>query len=50
MKEGIDFRIQHEFNGTDSSVRHGSGQKIQTDFEFYISQIAGLYEIMVLLL
>jgi hypothetical protein len=32
------------------SIRHGSGQKILIDFEFYISQIAGLDEIMVLLL
>ncbi len=30
--------------------RLGSGQKILTDFEFYISQTAGLDEIMVLLL
>ncbi len=35
---------------TASSGRVGSGQKILTDFEFYISQIAGLDEIMVLLL
>ncbi len=32
------------------SSRVGSGQKILTDFEFYISQIAGLDEIMILLL
>jgi hypothetical protein len=32
------------------SSRVESGQKILTDFEFYIRQIAGLYEIMVLLL
>ncbi len=28
----------------------GSGQKILTDFEFYIRKIAGLDEVMVLLL
>ncbi len=31
-------------------TRVGSGQKILTDFEFYIRQIAGLDDIMVLLL
>jgi hypothetical protein len=30
--------------------RVGSGRKILTDFEFYIRQITGLDEIMVLLL
>jgi hypothetical protein len=46
-------------NNSDSTVgsgisqcptRVGSGQKILTDFEFYTSQIAGLDEIMILLL
>ncbi len=35
---------------TASSSRVGSDQKILTDFEFYIREIAGLDEIMVLLL
>jgi hypothetical protein len=33
-----------------TSGRVGLGQKILTDFEFYIRQIAGLDEIMILLL
>jgi dynein heavy chain len=46
----------YQYNDTIQSNRNqcptrvGSGQKILTDFEFYMSQIAGLDEIMVLLL